>query len=64
MPKLVEESRLGIAICNHESLESLTAAIPTMIGEVFASGRPVIIRKGVSDLGRLISSAKTGLVID
>ena len=33
MPKIVRESHFGIAICKHDGLDSLSAAVPTKIGE-------------------------------
>ena len=64
MPKIVRESHFGIAICKYDSLASLSAAVPTKIGEFLASGRPVIVSSGIGDLDQMLSSTKTGLVID
>ena len=64
MPKLVRESHFGISICKQDNLDSLAAAVPTKIGEFLASGRPVIVSKGIGDLDQLLSSTKTGLIID
>lgn len=64
MPKLVKDSHFGIAICKQENLDSLAAAVPTKIGEFLASGRPVIVSKGIGDLDLMLSSTRTGIVID
>jgi glycosyltransferase involved in cell wall biosynthesis len=64
MPKLVKESHFGIAICREDNLDSLAAAVPTKIGEFLASGRPVIVSKGIGDLDQMLPSTKTGVVID
>ena len=63
MPKRVQESHFGIAICKQDNLDSLAAAVPTKIGEFLASGRPVIVSNGIGDLDHMLTSTKTGLVI-
>ena len=64
MPKLVQSSHFGIAICKQDNLDSLTAAVPTKIGEFLASGRPVIVSNGIGDLDHMLTSTRTGIVID
>jgi glycosyltransferase involved in cell wall biosynthesis len=64
MPKIVRESHFGIAICKHDDLGSLSAAVPTKIGEFLASGRPVIVSSGIGDLDQMLSNTKTGVIID
>lgn len=63
MPKLVADSHFGMAICKEDNLESLAAAVPTKIGEFLASGRPVIVSKGIGDMELLLSSSKTGITV-
>jgi hypothetical protein len=63
MPKIVRESHFGIAICKHDDLASLSAAVPTKIGEFLASGRPVIVSSGIGDLDQMLSSTGTGVII-
>jgi len=63
MPKIVRESHFGIAICKEDDLASLSAAVPTKIGEFLASGRPVIVSSGIGDLDQMLSSTKTGVII-
>jgi glycosyltransferase involved in cell wall biosynthesis len=64
MPSLVKNSHFGIAICKDDNLESLAAAVPTKIGEFLASGRPIIVSKGIGDLDQMLESSRTGVVID
>ena len=64
MPKLVKASHFGIAICKQENMDSLAAAVPTKIGEFLASGRPVIVSKGIGDLDDMVESTRTGVVLD
>jgi glycosyltransferase involved in cell wall biosynthesis len=63
MPKLVRESHFGIAICRHDNQASLSAAVPTKIGEFLASGRPVIVSNGIGDLDQMLPTTRTGVVI-
>ena len=64
MPKLVQDSHFGIAICRQDNLDSLAAAVPTKIGEFLASGRPVIVSNGIGDLDQMLTSTRTGIVIN
>ena len=64
MPKLVRESHFGIAICKQGNQDSLAAAVPTKIAEFLASGRPVIVSKGIGDLDQMLPSTHTGVIID
>lgn len=63
MPKLVAESHFGIAICKDEHPKSLAAAVPTKIGEFLASGRPVVISRGIGDLDEMFSGHEVGVII-
>lgn len=63
MPKLVADAHFGMAICKEDNLESLAAAVPTKIGEFLASGRPVIVSKGIGDMELLLKSSKAGITI-
>lgn len=64
MPELVRKSHFGIAICKDEHSDSLTAAVPTKIGEFLASGRPVIVSKGIGDLDQMFADTNAGISID
>ena len=64
MPKLVQDSHFGIAICKQDNLDSLSAAVPTKIGEFLASGRPVIVSNGIGDLDQMLTGTRTGVVIN
>lgn len=63
MPKVVKDSHFGIAICKQDNLVSLSAAVPTKIGEFLASGRPVIVSNGIGDLDQMLTGTRTGVVI-
>ena len=64
MPRLIQESHFGIAICKQDNLDSLAAAVPTKIGEFLASGRPVVVSNGIGDLDQMLTSTKTGVVVN
>jgi glycosyltransferase involved in cell wall biosynthesis len=63
MPKIIAESHFGIAICKEDDSKSLSAAVPTKIGEFLASGRPMIVGRGMGDLDQMLPNSKTGIVI-
>ena len=63
MPNLVANAHFGMAICKEDHLESLAAAVPTKIGEFLASGRPVIVSRGVGDMEVLLKSSNAGITI-
>jgi hypothetical protein len=58
MPNLVATAHFGMAICKENTGESLAAAVPTKIGEFLASGRPLIVSKGVGDMDALLNDSK------
>ena len=63
MPELVKAAHFGIAICKEDDRGSLTAAVPTKIGEFLASGRPMIVSKGLGDMDELFKDKKAGIVV-
>jgi glycosyltransferase involved in cell wall biosynthesis len=64
MPELIKQSHFGVAICKDNNNDSLAAVAPTKIAEFLASGRPVIVSKGIGDLDHLIEKSMTGVIID
>jgi glycosyltransferase involved in cell wall biosynthesis len=63
MPNLIKKSHFGIAICKNENKESLSAAVPTKIGEFLACGRPVLVNSGVGDLDNWFIDNQCGVII-
>lgn len=63
MPDLVRKAHFGMAICKEDQSDSLAAAVPTKIGEFLASGRPVIVSKGIGDMDAMLADSRTGLVV-
>jgi glycosyltransferase involved in cell wall biosynthesis len=64
MPELIPSYSFGVAICKLNGGPSLTAAMPTKIGEFLACGRPVVVNKGLGDMDRFIQEFNAGVVID
>ena len=64
MPNLISRSHFGIAILKETKPEILAATAPTKIAEFLASGRPMIVSKGIGDLDFLLKESKSGLVIE
>lgn len=63
MPDLVSKAHFGMAICKEDDLGSLAAAVPTKIGEFLASGRPMIVSKGIGDMDTLFRDSRAGIVV-
>jgi hypothetical protein len=63
MPKLLANAHFGMVICKENDLESLAAAVPTKIGEFLASGRPVIMSRGIGDMEALLRDFNAGITI-
>lgn len=64
MPRIISETHFGIAIFKPENQVSSAAAVPTKIGEFWASGRPVIVSEGIGDLDQMISNTQTGVIVE
>jgi glycosyltransferase involved in cell wall biosynthesis len=63
MPMHVAASTVGLSVCRPGLGVSLTAAMPTKIGEFLASGRPVIVSPGIGDLDSLLSEYACGVLV-
>ena len=63
MPNLVANSHFGMAICKEDDIESLAAAVPTKIGEFLASGRPVIVSRGIGDMEDILRGSNAGIIV-
>ena len=62
MPGLVASCHLGLSVCRDDAGISLTAAMPTKIGEFLAVGRPVVVNPGLTDAAGMLESTATGIV--
>ncbi len=64
MPGVIQESHFGIVMCKSENLEALAAVAPTKVAEFLASGRPLLVSKGIGDLDSIIEKYKVGVVLE
>jgi glycosyltransferase involved in cell wall biosynthesis len=64
VPNLIRQSHVGLLFLKDSKDLSLLAAMPTKIAEFWASGRPIIISKGVGDVDSLIEEYKIGLSVE
>jgi len=64
MPQLIPNYSFGVSVCNLSAGPSLTAAMPTKIGEFLACGRPVVVNRGLGDMDMLIEKYNVGISLD
>jgi glycosyltransferase involved in cell wall biosynthesis len=64
MPQIIHEYAFGLAVCKLNAGASLTAAMPTKIAELLATGRPVVVNKGLGDMDELLLNSGAGVVLD
>lgn len=64
MAKLIPNYSFGVSICKVDAGPSLTAAMPTKIGEFLACGKPIVVNKGLGDMDQLIKEFKVGVILD
>lgn len=53
----------GLSVCRSDVGASLRAAMPTKLGEFLATGRPVIVNRGLGDMDHLIAAHRCGVVL-
>ena len=64
MADLIPKYSFGVSICKLDAGPSLAAAMPTKIGEFLASGRPVVVNKGLGDMGDIIAESNIGVILN
>ena len=64
MAQLIPNYNFGVSICKMGAGPSLTAAMPTKIGEFLACGKPIVVNKGLGDMDELVKEFKVGIVLD
>lgn len=63
MAKLIPNYSFGVSICKLDAGPSLTAAMPTKIGEFLACGRPIVVNKGLGDMDKFIAESNVGVIL-
>lgn len=64
MAELIPKYSFGVSICKLDAGPSLAAAMPTKIGEFLASGRPVVVNKGLGDMDNFIAESNIGVILN
>jgi len=64
MPAQIALASIGIAICRDDVGASLKGVMPTKVAEFLATGRPVIISRGMGDLDQFITGYRAGVLVD
>ena len=64
MPQLIASCHVGLSLCRNDVGVSLSAAMPTKIGEFFSCGRPIVVNSGLIDAARFVSHWDSGVVFD
>ncbi len=64
MAQLIPRYSFGISVCKLNAGPSLSAAMPTKIGEFLACGRPIVVNKGLGDMDQFIKEFDAGVILD
>ena len=64
MAQLIPNYSFGVSICKFNAGPSLTAAMPTKIGEFLACGRPIVVNEGLGDMDVFIKEFNAGVILD
>lgn len=64
MAQLIPNYSFGVSVCKLNAGPSLTAAMPTKIGEFLACGRPIVVNKGLGDMDDFIREFDAGVILD
>lgn len=64
MAGIIPNYNFGISVCKLDAWPSLTAAMPTKIGEFLACGRPIVVNKGLGDMDQFIAEFDAGVILD
>lgn len=64
MSDLIPNYSFGIYVCKLDAGPSLSAAMPTKIGEFMARVRPIVVNKGLDDMDVFIEEFDAGVILD
>jgi hypothetical protein len=64
MPELIPNYSFGVSVCKLDAGPSLSAAMPTKIAEFLASGRPIVVNKGLGDMDEFLKEFEVGVILD
>jgi glycosyltransferase involved in cell wall biosynthesis len=63
MPAHIAAAHVGLSVCRTDAGVSIRAAMPTKLGEFLASGRPVVVNKGLGDMDEIIADHNCGVIV-
>jgi hypothetical protein len=63
VPTAISGVHAGLSVCRDNAGISLTASMPTKIGEFLAVGRPLVVNPGLGDAGRLLVQERCGVAV-
>lgn len=63
LPDVISSCHFGMVPIRLDTGVSSSAMMPTKVGEFLASGRPIVVTRGVGDLDQLIEGQQVGVVI-
>jgi hypothetical protein len=64
MSIVLKDYSFGLSICRLDAGPSLKAAMPTKIAEFLATGRPVVVNKGLGDFDEFLTEFNAGVILD
>ena len=64
MANILGDYSFGMSVCRNDAGVSLKAAMPTKIAEFLASGRPVVVNKGLGDFDDFLAEFTAGVILD
>jgi hypothetical protein len=63
MPSTMAACHVGLSVCRDDAGVSLTAAMPTKLGELLATGRPVVVNPGLGDMDHILEAFGCGVAL-
>lgn len=64
MPTALASCHVGLSVCRQDAGISLRAAMPTKLAEFLASGRPVVVNRGLGDMDAIVARYRCGVILD
>jgi glycosyltransferase involved in cell wall biosynthesis len=64
MANILKDYSFGLSVCRLDAGPSLKAAMPTKIAEFLATGRPVVVNKGLGDFDEYLTEFNAGVILD
>ena len=64
LPEVISACHFGLVPIRLDTGVSASAMMPTKVGEFWASGRPIVVTRGVGDLDGIIERNRVGVILD